>query len=131
MCLGIPARICALRVDNPKLAQVEWWPAAGLSMESALAAHDKDHATMVEINLSTVLDDATPPHSLIGCWVITHLGFAIRVVDEQEAALIGSLLAQLAEARQAPATVKSTSVQSALEADPQTSLASGGASCMS
>lgn len=128
MCLGIPARICALRVDNPKLAQVEWWPADVLP-KGAPPRQGADPAARDEINLAVVLDATTPAHSLIGCWVITHLGFALRVVDEQEAALIGNLLAQLTEAREAVTATQSKPPQLTLDVASPTSVMFGVSSC--
>ncbi|MRS13322.1 hydrogenase maturation factor HybG [Enterobacteriaceae bacterium RIT691] len=65
MCLGVPAKIIAVGEDCHHLATVD---VSGV---------------MVRINISLVCDD--DPQRLLGCWVLVHVGFAMSVLDEQEA----------------------------------------------
>lgn len=81
MCLGIPARVVALSEQNPQLGVI-----------------DRDGLRQ-EVNLSCLVDAHTPSATLLGQWVIVHLGFALQRVDEAQAEQIRALLAELAAAR--------------------------------
>jgi hydrogenase expression/formation protein HypC len=67
MCLGIPARIIAIK---------------DAALGSAVAETD---GVRREINLAMLVLQDTPLESLIGRWVLLHVGFAMAVIDEQEA----------------------------------------------
>lgn len=67
MCLGIPARIIAIK---------------NAALGSAVAETD---GVRREINLAMLVLQDTPLESLIGRWVLLHVGFAMAVIDEQEA----------------------------------------------
>jgi hydrogenase expression/formation protein HypC len=74
MCLGIPAQIVEV-VD----------PDAGLA---------KAEISGVRRNVSVVLC----PEAGVGDWVLVHVGFALSVIDEQQAQETLRLLQQMGEA---------------------------------
>ncbi len=63
MCLGIPGQIVALDPDSELLARVD---VAGVTRV---------------INIGLVLDDDVE----VGDWVLIHVGFAMAVIDQEEA----------------------------------------------
>ena len=67
MCLGIPGQIVEIRDAQARLGIVE---IAGVRRE---------------VNLSCVLQDGVSVQDCIGQWVLVHVGFAMAVIDEQEA----------------------------------------------
>lgn len=82
MCLGIPARVVALSQANERIAIVD------------------QAGERREVNLACLVDEQTSPASLLGSWVIVHLGFAMQRVDEAQAAQIQALLHELALAQE-------------------------------
>ena len=82
MCLGIPGRIVAIADAERKLATVD---ICGVRRQ---------------INIACILDDAHPPQSCVGAWVLVHVGFAMSRIDETEAAKTLALLEELAEAQE-------------------------------
>ncbi|WP_330981825.1 MULTISPECIES: HypC/HybG/HupF family hydrogenase formation chaperone [Enterobacterales] len=65
MCLGVPAKITAVGADCHHLASAD---VSGVT---------------VKINVSLVCEGEV--QSLIGRWVLVHVGFAMSLLDEQEA----------------------------------------------
>lgn len=65
MCLGVPGKIVAVGEDIHQLAWVE---VSGVKRE---------------INIALVCDDS--PSDLLGQWVLVHVGFAMSLLDEEEA----------------------------------------------
>ncbi len=63
VCLGIPAEVVDLLADHPDLAEVD------LGGERRA------------INIGMLADEALAP----GDWVLIHMGFALSVIDEEEA----------------------------------------------
>jgi hydrogenase expression/formation protein HypC len=82
MCLGIPGRIVSLDDKVRKLATVE---VAGIRRQ---------------INIACIVDDAHPPESAVGQWVLVHVGFAMSRIDEGEAMTTLRILAELGEAQE-------------------------------
>lgn len=82
MCLGIPAEIIRLDPAQPRCATVS---VAGVERA---------------VNISCVLADGEPPESLVGSWVLVHVGFAMARIDADEAARTLELLAELGEAQE-------------------------------
>lgn len=64
MCLGIPGHVVEFLPDTDDLARVD---VTGVTRT---------------INVSLVRDDGVD----VGDWVLIHVGFALSVIDEQEAA---------------------------------------------
>jgi hydrogenase expression/formation protein HypC len=64
MCIGIPGQIVALVDGHPQHA---WAEVCGARRE---------------VNVALVSQSG---QSLIGCWVLIHVGFAMSLLDQQEA----------------------------------------------
>ncbi|WP_058235430.1 HypC/HybG/HupF family hydrogenase formation chaperone [Devriesea agamarum] len=64
MCLGIPAEIVTIHQDDPAIATV------------AISGVTRD------ISIDLVADQSPSP----GDWVLVHVGFAMSLIDEHEAA---------------------------------------------
>ena len=65
MCLGVPGKIVAVGEDIHQLAWVEV------------------NGVKREINIALVCDET--PADLLGQWVLVHVGFAMSLLDEDEA----------------------------------------------
>ncbi|RYJ18576.1 HypC/HybG/HupF family hydrogenase formation chaperone [Rahnella variigena] len=65
MCIGIPGQIVALHENQPDHA---WAQVCGLRRE---------------VNIALVCEGDR--ETLIGCWVLIHVGFALSRLDEHEA----------------------------------------------
>lgn len=75
MCMGIPTRIIEICDEQTGRAVVE------LSRVRR------------EVNIALLLEEC-PSAELVGQWAIIHAGFAISLVDEDEAAAMLALAAQ-------------------------------------
>ncbi|MFN3068725.1 MULTISPECIES: hydrogenase maturation factor HybG [Serratia] len=65
MCLGVPGKVTAVGEDIHQLA---WADVCGVA---------------VRINIALVCEGSS--QELIGQWVLVHVGFAMSLLDEQEA----------------------------------------------
>ncbi|WP_431222795.1 hydrogenase maturation factor HybG [Serratia sp. L9] len=65
MCLGVPGKVTAVGEDIHQLA---WADVCGVA---------------VKINIALICEGS--PQELIGQWVLVHVGFAMSILDEQEA----------------------------------------------
>ena len=81
MCLGIPGLIVDVHDPARKLAMVE---VGGVRRV---------------INIACIVDEAHPPASCRGDWVLVHVGFAMSRIDADEAARTLTLLTELGEAQ--------------------------------
>lgn len=81
MCLGIPGQIVELDPHRASLATVS---VSGVRRQ---------------VNIACVVDDAHPPESCLGAWVLVHVGFAMSRIDEAEAARTLAILTELGEAQ--------------------------------
>jgi hydrogenase expression/formation protein HypC len=81
MCLGIPAWIVRIDDAERRLATVE---VGGVRRQ---------------VNIICIVDDAHPPESCVGEWVLLHVGFAMSRIDEAEAAETLRILTELGEAQ--------------------------------
>ena len=81
MCLGIPGQIVEVTDSANHLAMVN---VGGVRRM---------------VNISFVLDEHSPACSVVGEWVLVHVGFAMSRIDETEAARTLALLAELGEAQ--------------------------------
>jgi hydrogenase expression/formation protein HypC len=79
MCLAIPGQVVQVVDEDAQLAEVE---VAGVRRVVSVA----------------LLDPTGGAGSLVGEWVLIHVGFALSRIDEQEAAAALSLLAEMGEA---------------------------------
>ena len=79
MCLGIPALVVEITDEAHALGIVDVSGVRRL------------------VSFACVIDDAAPVASLIGKWVLLHVGFAMSVIDEAEAQATLDLLKSLGE----------------------------------
>jgi hydrogenase expression/formation protein HypC len=75
MCIGVPGQIVAVGEDLHHLATVT---ICGVKRE---------------INIALVCEDE--PAALLGEWVLVHVGFAMSIIDEQQAKETLAALKQL------------------------------------
>ena len=76
MCLGIPGEVVEVLADSPDLARVE---VGGVRRV---------------VNIGLLSDGEVHP----GDWVLIHVGFALSLIDEEEAAAALELLAGIGQA---------------------------------
>jgi hydrogenase expression/formation protein HypC len=81
MCLGIPGRIVAISDAERKLATVD---VSGVKRE---------------VNIACIIGERAID-ACIGDWVLVHVGFAMSVIDEAQAAETLRILIELGEAQQ-------------------------------
>jgi hydrogenase expression/formation protein HypC len=79
MCLGIPGR--TVEIIDP----------------TAMSAMVEVGGVRRPVNISFIAGDDRPPQSCVGDWVLVHVGFAMSLIDEAEAARTLALLAELGE----------------------------------
>ena len=79
MCLGIPGQVRRILDRERKLAVVD---VSGVERR---------------IDLTCVVDAEEGVEALVGKWVLMHVGFAMGVIDEDEAARTLELMAQLGD----------------------------------
>lgn len=79
MCLGIPGQIVAVRDPARCLAVVD---VAGVRRD---------------INVMCILPEGKTTDSLLGAWVLIHVGFAMSIIDEERAAETLRILTELGE----------------------------------
>lgn len=80
MCLGIPGRIVAI------------------TDEARLMAMADVSGVRREVNVACVADG--PLDRLVGQWALIHVGFAMSIIDEEEAAKTLEALRDLGEAQE-------------------------------
>lgn len=80
MCLGIPGQIVEITDPERMMARAE---VSGVSRE---------------VNVSCVM--AGDVQALVGAWVLIHVGFAMALIDEAEAAATLAALKHLGEAQE-------------------------------
>lgn len=81
MCLGIPGRITAITDAGRQMAMAE---VSGVRRE---------------VNVACIAAN-TPLDALIGQWALIHVGFAMALIDEDEAARTLEALRDLGEAQE-------------------------------
>ena len=81
MCLGIPGRIVAVTDRDRLMATAD---ISGVRREVSLACVAGDD-----------------PEALVGAWALIHVGFAMSLIDEEEAARTLDALRELGEAQEA------------------------------
>ena len=81
MCLGIPGRIIEIKDSATNLALAEF------------------NGVKRVVNVACVRDESKDADHLLGAWVLVHVGFAMSVIDEAEAAETLRVLTELGEAQ--------------------------------
>jgi hydrogenase expression/formation protein HypC len=89
MCLGIPGQIIAISDAQRKLATVD---VSGIKRE---------------VNIACIIGERAI-EACIGDWVLLHVGFAMSVIDEQQAAETLRILTELGEAQQEIAAMRTS-----------------------
>jgi len=79
MCLGIPGKIVSIEDADNLVGIVD---VGGVKRA---------------VNLSCIAQEQTPLDSYIGGWVLVHVGFAMSLIDEQEAQATLAVLNELGE----------------------------------
>ncbi|MGL4187103.1 MAG: HypC/HybG/HupF family hydrogenase formation chaperone [Thiotrichaceae bacterium] len=79
MCLGIPGQIIAIVDETNLIAKVE---VGGVKRD---------------VNIACIVDEGQPLEHYMGAWVLVHVGFAMSLLDEAEAARTLALLAELGD----------------------------------
>ncbi|MFG1391748.1 HypC/HybG/HupF family hydrogenase formation chaperone [Xanthobacter agilis] len=80
MCLGIPGRIVAVADEEAMLCVVD---VSGVRRT---------------VDVVCVATPGAPLDTLVGRWVLVHVGFAMSVIDEDEAAATLKVLTEIGEA---------------------------------
>ncbi len=81
MCLGIPGQVVEIVNAEKHLAKVE---ISGVRRQ---------------VSLTCIVSDKHPIESCIGDWVLVHVGFAMSLINEDEAKKTLELLMELGEAQ--------------------------------
>ena len=89
MCLGIPGRIVAISDTQRKLATVD---VCGVKRE---------------VNIACIIGERAI-EACIGDCVLVHAGFAMSIIDEQQAAETLRILTELGEAQQEIAAMRAS-----------------------
>ncbi|MGA0562808.1 HypC/HybG/HupF family hydrogenase formation chaperone [Ancylobacter sp. VNQ12] len=92
MCLGIPGRIVAIVDEDAMLATVD---VSGVRRA---------------VDVVCVATPGRPLADLVGAWVVVHVGFAMSLIDEEEAAATLKVLAEIGEAEAEIEAIRSGSV---------------------
>ena len=80
MCLGIPGEIVALATDD-----LAWVEISGVRRQ---------------VSLACLLDERTRAEDLLGQWVLVHVGFAMSLIDRDEAQRTLALLQEMQQMEQ-------------------------------
>ncbi len=92
MCLGIPGRVTKIEDAERFVAVVE---ISGVARK---------------VNVTCVAPSDGPLDRLVGAWVLVHVGFALSVIDEDEAAKTLDILRQLGEVQEELARMRDSAV---------------------
>jgi hydrogenase expression/formation protein HypC len=100
MCLGIPGRVVAITDTDRKMARVD---VSGVQRE---------------VNMECVVEDHQPLESCVGAWVLVHVGFAMSIINEDEAAATLAVLNELGEVQEELAAMRATASLAAAAGTP-------------
>ncbi len=81
MCLGIPGQVVEIVDAARKLAKVE---VSGVRRQ---------------VSLACIVSEDHPVEACLGDWVLVHVGFAMSIIDAEEARKTLELLMELGEAQ--------------------------------
>jgi len=79
MCLGIPGQIIEISDADNLMAKVD---VSGVKRQ---------------VNVACIISDEHTINDCIGDWVLVHVGFAMSIIDEQEAQKTLAILTELGE----------------------------------
>lgn len=97
MCLGIPGQIIGIDDEANCIATVE---ISGVRRP---------------VNIACVLSAGQSPQSCIGEWVLVHVGFAMSIIDSEEAEKTLALLAEIGELQEEMDAIEGASCQEVRE----------------
>jgi hydrogenase expression/formation protein HypC len=92
MCLGIPGQIVAIVDASRHLAMVD---VGGVRRT---------------VNVAFIVDETHPVQACLGQWVLVHVGFAMSLIDAQEAERTLALLSELGEAQAEIALIRASTI---------------------
>jgi hydrogenase expression/formation protein HypC len=87
MCLGIPAQVIEITDRERKLATVD---VSGVKRE---------------VNVTCIAGDDAALDACVGEWVLIHVGFAMSIIDEEEAAATLKVLTEMGEMQEELAAI--------------------------
>jgi hydrogenase expression/formation protein HypC len=90
MCLGVPAKVVEIRNAEQHIALVD---IGGVRRE---------------VDIACVVDPTAGADALLNKWVLVHVGFAMSVIDEEEAARTLAILEELGEVQEALEDIRQT-----------------------
>ena len=90
MCLGIPGQVVAITDADRKMALVD---VSGVQRE---------------VDMECVIEDHQPLESCVGAWVLVHVGFAMSIINEDEAVATLEVLNKLGEVQEELAAMRAT-----------------------
>lgn len=90
MCLGIPGQIVEIVDAEEAMAMIS---VSGVKRE---------------VNLSCVIPPSGDLQELIGRWALVHVGFAMSIIDEEEAQKTLQVLAELGELQEELSAMQNT-----------------------
>ncbi|HID01182.1 MAG TPA: HypC/HybG/HupF family hydrogenase formation chaperone [Piscirickettsiaceae bacterium] len=90
MCLGVPAKVIEIRDAVQHVALVD---IGGVRRE---------------VDVSCVVDPDQGMDALMDKWVLVHVGFAMSLIDEEEAARTLAILEELGEVQEALDDIRQT-----------------------
>lgn len=82
MCLGIPGQIIEITDAENKMAKVD---VSGIKRQ---------------VNIACVVSDNHPAEACVGDWVLVHVGFAMSIIDKEEAHKTLEMLSELGEVQE-------------------------------
>jgi hydrogenase expression/formation protein HypC len=90
MCLGIPGQVVAITDVHRKMARVD---VSGVQRE---------------VNMECVVEEHLPLEACVGHWVLVHVGFAMSIINEDEAVATLKVLNELGEVQEELAAMRAT-----------------------
>jgi hydrogenase expression/formation protein HypC len=100
VCLGIPGQVVEITDVDRQLAMVD---VSGVRRE---------------VSLECVVEPHQPLASCVGHWVLVHVGFAMSVINEEEAAATLKILNELGEVQEELAAMKASGASLARSGPP-------------
>ncbi len=90
MCLGVPAKVIEIRDPQTHTALVD---IGGVRRE---------------VDVACVVDTDQGMEALVGEWVLVHVGFAMSIIDQEEAERTLAILEELGEVQEALDDIRET-----------------------
>jgi len=90
MCLGIPGQVIEITDRERKLALVD---VSGVQRE---------------VNITCIAGDNAAMNACIGEWVLIHVGFAMSIIDAEEAAATLQVLTEMGEMQEELAAIRTS-----------------------